>query len=116
MDISAGRKHRKLSVSSYNRSETAGIYLRGLSIIWDLRPGCGGTRAVSALLTGHPLLATWYHPLVTYTVVIFGGFMLSQTLARLHIGRIKGWRFHEWHLYAAVGIMIGNFILRIFCF
>ena len=32
--------------------------------------------------------------------------MLSQTLARLHIGRIKGWRFHEWHLYAAVGIMI----------
>ena len=75
-------------------------------------PGCGGTRAVSALLTGHPLLATWYHPLVTYTVVIFGGFMLSQTLARLHIGRIKGWRFHEWHLYAAVGIMIGNFILK----
>ena len=38
--------------------------------------------------------------------------MLSQTLARLHIGRIKGWRFHEWHLYAAVGIMIGNFILK----
>ena len=34
--------------------------------------------------------------------------MLSQTLARLHIGRIKGWRFHEWHLYAAVGIMIGE--------
>ena len=75
-------------------------------------PGCGGTRAVSALLGGHPLLATWYHPLVTYTIVIFGGFMLSQTLARLHIGRIIGWRFHEWHLYGAVAIMIGNFILK----
>ena len=49
-------------------------------------PGCGGTRAVSALLAGHPLSATWYHPLVTYTVVIFGGFMLTQTLDRLHIG------------------------------
>ena len=75
-------------------------------------PGCGGTRAVSALLAGHPLSATWYHPLVTYTVVIFGGFMLTQTLARLHIGGIKGWKFHEWHLYAAVAIMIGNFILK----
>ena len=75
-------------------------------------PGCGGTRAVSALLGGHPLLAAWYHPLVAYTIVIFGGFMLSQTLARLHIGRIRGWRFHEWHLYGAVAIMIGNFILK----
>jgi len=75
-------------------------------------PGCGGTRAVSALLAGHPLLATWYHPLVPYTVVIFGGFMLTQTLARLHIGGIKGWKFHEWHLYAAVAIMIANFILK----
>ena len=75
-------------------------------------PGCGGTRAVSALLGGHLLLATWYHPLVTYTIAIFGGFMLSQTLARLHIGRIRGWRFHEWHLYGAVAIMIGNFILK----
>lgn len=75
-------------------------------------PGCGGTRAVSALLAGHPLLATWYHPLVPYTVVIFGGFMLTQTLARLHIGGIKGWKFHEWHLYAAVAIMFANFILK----
>ena len=38
--------------------------------------------------------------------------MISQTLARLHFGRVKGWRFHEWHLYAAVAIMIGNFILK----
>lgn len=75
-------------------------------------PGCGGTRAVNAILTGHFLQALWYHPLVPYTVIIFGGFMLSQTLARLHIGRIRGWRFHEWHLYAAVAIMIGNFILK----
>lgn len=36
----------------------------------------------------------------------------ATEVSRLHIGRIKGWRFHEWHLYAAVGIMIGNFILK----
>lgn len=75
-------------------------------------PGCGGTRAVNAILTGHFLQALWYHPLVPYTLVIFGGFMLSQTLARLHIGRIRGWRFHEWHLYGAVVIIIVNFILK----
>ena len=46
------------------------------------------------------------------TIIIFGGFMISQTLARLHFGKVKGWRFHEWHLYAAVAIMIGNFILK----
>ena len=112
MDISAGRKHRKLSVSSYNRSETAGIYLRGLSIIWDLLSRLWWNESGKCTAYWTSATGTWYHPLVTYTVVIFGGFMLSQTLARLHIGRIKGWRFHEWHLYAAVGIMIGNFILK----
>lgn len=75
-------------------------------------PGCGGTRALSALLQGHFLVSAWYHPLVIYTIIIFGGFMISQTLARLHFGKVKGWRFHEWHLYAAVAIMIGNFILK----
>ena len=61
---------------------------------------------------GHFLVSAWYHPLVIYTIIIFGGFMISQTLARLHFGKVKGWRFHEWHLYAAVAIMIGNFILK----
>lgn len=75
-------------------------------------PGCGGTRAVNALLHGHLLTATWYHPLVTYTAIVFAGFMLTQTFARLHIGRIRGWKFHEWHLYLAVVILIGNFILK----
>ena len=34
-------------------------------------PGCGGTRAIGALLQGKPLLSFWYHPLVPYTVVLF---------------------------------------------
>ena len=112
MDISSDRQHWNLSVSSYSYSESAGIYLRGLPIVWILLSRLRRNQSGSALLAGHPLSATWYHPLVTYTVVIFGGFMLTQTLARLHIGGIKGWKFHEWHLYAAVAIMIGNFILK----
>lgn len=75
-------------------------------------PGCGGTRAVSALLHGNILQSLWYHPLVLYCVVIYGGFMVTHTLERLHIGRIKGWKFHDWYLYVAVVIAIGNWILR----
>lgn len=73
-------------------------------------PGCGGTRAVNALLHGHFLQSLWYHPLVLYTVVIFGIFMISQTLERLKIGNIKGLKFREWHLYAALIIMVLNWI------
>ena len=33
-------------------------------------PGCGGTRAVWALLHGHILASLWYHPIVLYTLVM----------------------------------------------
>ena len=45
-------------------------------------PGCGGTRAVGALLRGHILESVWYHPIVLYTVIVFGGFMMTQGLER----------------------------------
>lgn len=75
-------------------------------------PGCGGTRAVIALLEGHLLQSLWYHPLVLYTVVIYGGFMLTQTLERIPFCRCKGWRFREWHLYGALVIIVINCILK----
>lgn len=75
-------------------------------------PGCGGTRAVKALFHGHFLASLWYHPLVLYTTVLFGGFMLTNTMQKLHILHIKGWKFHEWHLYGALFIVIGNWILK----
>lgn len=75
-------------------------------------PGCGGTRAVEALLHGRIRESLWYHPVVLYTVVIFGGFMLTNTLKRIPKIRIKGWKFHSWHLYGALAIIIVNWILR----
>lgn len=75
-------------------------------------PGCGGTRATEALLHGHVLHSLWYHPLVLYTAVMFVGFMGTQTLARLHVGRIKGWKFHNWYLWVALGIIIVNWIMK----
>ena len=75
-------------------------------------PGCGGTRAVVALLKGQLLKSLWYHPLVLYTVVIFGGFMLTQSLERLGVRRIRGWKFHSWHLYGAVTVLGLNFVVK----
>lgn len=75
-------------------------------------PGCGGTRAVSALLRGQLLNSLWYHPLVPYTVIIFGGFMVTQTLERLHVPKVKGWKFHPWYLYMAVVLLFANFIVK----
>ncbi len=75
-------------------------------------PGCGGTRAVLALLHGRFLEALWYHPLVPYSAALFAGFMLTQTLERLHVGNIKGWKFHNWYLWAALAIIICNWALK----
>lgn len=75
-------------------------------------PGCGGTRSVLALLQGHFLTSLWYHPLVIYGFVIYGGFMLSHTFAKLHLFGIKGWKFHGWYLYTALIILVFNWILK----
>ena len=76
-------------------------------------PGCGGTRAFISLLHGHFLQSLWYHPLVPYSALLFGAFMITQALARLTRFRyFHGLRFHNWYLYAALGIVGVNFILK----
>lgn len=75
-------------------------------------PGCGGTRAVTALLRGQIFLAAWYHPLIPYSAVIMGGFMVTQGLHRLGLKRIKGWKFHNWYLYVAIVILVVNFVIK----
>lgn len=46
-------------------------------------PGCGGTRAIFALVRGKFLTSLYYHPLVAYMVVLGIAFMFSQTLERI---------------------------------
>jgi len=75
-------------------------------------PGCGGTRAVNALLHGKLLQSLWYHPVVPYSAVILTGFMGSHALNRMGVKRIKGWKFHDWYLYAALGIIAVNFVVK----
>lgn len=75
-------------------------------------PGCGGTRALSALLHGHFLKAIWYHPFIPYFAVIFSGFLLTQGFRRLGIKGIRGWKFHYWYLWAGVAVLAVNWIVK----
>lgn len=103
----------------------AGFYLKLVSlpdapsfpcVMWSALglycPGCGGTRAVIALLRGRILQSLWYHPLVLYMVVLYGGFLLTQSLERLQVRGVKGWKFHTWPLYGAVVVLFLNMIIK----
>lgn len=72
-------------------------------------PGCGGTRALEALLAGQFLQALWYHPLVPYAVTIFVCFMVTQTIARL-VPTCHGMQVRPWHFYGAVIVLIVNWV------
>lgn len=85
--------------------------------IWDVFfdiycPGCGGTRAIMALSKGKLLTSLWYHPVVVYGVALYGIFMVSQLLALVSRGRIRGIRFHNWYLYLSVIIIVVNCLAK----
>lgn len=75
-------------------------------------PGCGGTRAVIALLHGQFLKSLWYHPIVMYVVVMYVCFMFSHTLEKLHFPLVKGMHFHIWMIYAMPVILAVNVVLK----
>lgn len=89
-----------------------GIPCLMLTVFGIYCPGCGGTRALEALMHGKIITALWYHPLIPYTAVLAGGFMLTQGLDRLGVKAVRGWKFHNWYLYGAVIIIICNFLLK----
>lgn len=79
-------------------------------------PGCGGTRAMTRLLSGRLLSSLVLHPLVPYTATVGGWFMLSQTIQRLSRGRIAiGMRYRDVYLWIALGIVAVNFLVKNIC-
>lgn len=76
-------------------------------------PGCGGTRAISALFHGQFLDSFICHPLVPYTAIIGGWFLISQTIERISKHKIKiGLHYRDAYLWIALGIVVINFILK----
>ena len=68
---------------------------------------------LAALFHGDFLGSFACHPLVPYTAVIGGWFLFSQTVARISKRRLDiGMRYKDGYVWAALGIVIVNFILK----
>lgn len=75
-------------------------------------PGCGGTRAVTALLHLHLLQSFRCHPLVPYSAAIAGVFWIRKTLELLTQGRIPGMRMRAGYLYLGGALIFVQWILK----
>lgn len=71
-------------------------------------PGCGGTRAVNAMLCGRFLQSLWYHPVVLYSCLLYSWYMISHTIQYLSRDR---WKIglHYRHGYVIAGLFLAIF-------
>lgn len=75
-------------------------------------PGCGGTRAISALLHGKFLLSMYYHPLVLYGAVVYLVFMATQAIGRVSRRPEIGMKFHLFYVWVALAILFLNCVVK----
>ena len=75
-------------------------------------PGCGGTRSVRALMHGHIFASIWYHPFVTYGVVMYSVFMVTNTIKKYINHNFHAMRYRNIYLYIWIAILILNFIIK----
>lgn len=76
-------------------------------------PGCGGTRAVYALLHMRLIKAFLYHPLVPYSAAVYLWFMISHTIEKLSRHHIRiGMRAHAGWLWGALVILAVNVLVK----
>ena len=78
-------------------------------------PGCGGTRAVYLLLTGHPVLSFLYHPIVLYTVFacVYIGVRFAIDALIPPVGR-NPFRLTPVWLWGALAILLVNWGVKNF--
>lgn len=77
-------------------------------------PGCGGTRAVECLFRGEIFSSIYYNAFATYSVIVYLLFFITQTLQRITKGRIKGMKYRNGYIYAAILILGVQYLLKIF--
>lgn len=76
-------------------------------------PGCGGTRALVAFFHGQFLKSFFYHPIVVYTAVVGGCFLVSQTVERVSRRRFQiGMHFRPVYLWIALILVVGNCLVK----
>lgn len=76
-------------------------------------PGCGGTRAIFALVRGDFLRSLFLHPFVPYAIIIGGWFMISQTIELVSRGRFKiGLHFRMIYVWIGLALVVINFLWK----
>lgn len=76
-------------------------------------PGCGGTRALRALLAGELVKSFLYHPFVPYIAIFGTWFMVTQTAERMFLKRIRfAMHFREIYLWTGLAIICLNFVMK----
>lgn len=83
-------------------------------------PGCGGTRAIHALIEGDLIASFLYHPFVLYVAVLYALFMISHTVewiaARKKSSRktrfTKGLSLNSRYLYAGIILILFQWMAK----
>lgn len=76
-------------------------------------PGCGGTRAFMHLLHGDIGQSLHYHPLVLYGSVLYGWYMVSNTIQILTKSRIRcGMQYRSVYVWIGIAILVLNCIWK----
>lgn len=76
-------------------------------------PGCGGTRAVLALVKGDILQSFYWNPFVPYVAIVGGWFMISQTIERISRGKIKiALHFRMIYVWIGLVLILINLVLK----
>ena len=76
-------------------------------------PGCGGTRAIRALMHGHVLSGLRMHLFVVYTVFMMFLFLSTYTLHYVFPERsFPRLRLRPLYFYAAIALILINWILK----
>lgn len=76
-------------------------------------PGCGGTRAMAALMRGDFVSSFLYHPAVPYTAVVLACYMISHTLNIFTKGKVKAMLFRPIYGYLLIAIIIVQWIVKV---
>lgn len=75
-------------------------------------PGCGGTRALTALAHGRLLRALYYHPAVPVTAALVAVYLISQTLWRLRGRQGRALHYDTRWPWMLAGLLLFNCLLR----